>query len=394
MPQLFFTSYAHINRDGVLERFVKRLREEVLQRGPGGLKPEDVVFFDSEGIQTGEQWVKKLSAAVSECKVCVAICSPAYITSEFCGKEIQVFLSRLKEWETAAGNAGVPKRTIIPIIWVKAALPDVLNEFQYNEKEFPKEYIEHGLRTLCQLSTYKNKRQKIEITLAERIIAAANQNLPSGGPIPHFDLLASIFHVKTTGSRYGVAIIPLLAGEALSKPYGGPLTLRNLLDDACGSRIPWRELAQDRKLTDHIANAKQNREAIVIMTDLETLKNPLYQKSIAAVDQAAGDQSALLLIGPADQLTAAQEQDIEMTVQGAFPNLLPKVWLSDVKRIRSLQSLRVTLEEMIAKMRGKLVGEDPGREASDPAIVAAANAEGVPLERQPIVTGPGGKPGT
>ncbi len=68
--QIFFVSYARINRDKVLEKFIHRLRDEVIQRASGKLRQEDVLFFDSEGIQTGEDWVRKLAAVVSSYKVC------------------------------------------------------------------------------------------------------------------------------------------------------------------------------------------------------------------------------------------------------------------------------------------------------------------------------------
>lgn len=34
--QIFFVSYARINRDRVLEKFIHRLRDEVIQRASGG----------------------------------------------------------------------------------------------------------------------------------------------------------------------------------------------------------------------------------------------------------------------------------------------------------------------------------------------------------------------
>lgn len=56
--QIFFVSYARNNRDRILEKFIHRLRDEVIQRASGKLRQEDVLFFDSEGIQTGEDWVR------------------------------------------------------------------------------------------------------------------------------------------------------------------------------------------------------------------------------------------------------------------------------------------------------------------------------------------------
>lgn len=392
MPKLLFTSYAHVNRDKVLERFVQRLCHEVLQRATGQLKPTEVVFFDSEGIQTGEDWIKKLSNAVSECQVCLAICSPAFIGSEFCGKEIRVFLERLQQWEALPGNAGNVGRSIIPVIWIKSTMPDVLKRFQYDEKAFPPDYGILGLRTLCQLSKYKDKRTLVEIVLAERIVDAAKSSLPTSGAIPHFDQIDSIFHISPVGTHYGVALVPLIKGDLSAKPYGQELTLRNLMDDACGSRVPWRMLEPDGKLGQRINEAKKNREAIVVVADLDTLGQPLYKKVVAAVDAAVADQSAILLIGSGGQSTsAAQDKNLGITLVGYFPKALPKVWYSDSNSIRSLDSLRKSLEETITKLRSRLVEEDPAREATDPKMVADAAAEGVAIERQPVLTGPGGK---
>jgi hypothetical protein len=392
MPQLFFTSYSHINRDRFLERFIEQLRSEVLQRGPGGLRAEEIAFFDSEGIQTGEEWVRKLAAAVSECKVCVAVCTPAFTNSEFCGKEINVFIERLRKWEQIPGNAGTVGRSILPVIWVKAALPDVLGRFQYDEKAFPSEYMEHGLRTLFQLPRYAGKRGEVIITLAERIVKAADSNLPPSGPLPHFDQISSIFHEQRRGSRYGIALVPLLKGGLFAKPYGQSPTLRDLMDEACLPRVPWRVVEQDGKLKQRLDQAKENREAIVVVTDLDTLSDPMYGGVISTIDSATGEQTAILLIGSEGQLlSASQEQGIEVTFAGSFPTALPKAWYTDWKSIHSLESLRKVLEETITKLRSLLVKGDPGREASDPKLVAQATAEGVPIERQPILTGPGGK---
>lgn len=401
MAQLFFTSYAHQNRDKVLEKFVERLRDEVLQRGArkvlqrdrqDPIKPEDVVFFDSEGIQTGEEWVKKLSAAVTQCKVCVAICSPDYVDSEFCGKEIRVFLERLREWEGRAENAGAPGRPIVPVIWVKDMLPGVLARFQYDEIKFPREYREQGLRTLCQLNKYRDQRTRVVITLAERIVDAAKADLPPRSPIPHFGLFSSVFHEQPRGARYGVALVALVQGGPDARLYGQDLTLRRLVDEACVPRISWRALEQDGQLKDRLGEARENREIMLVVADWETLRDPLYQGAIAAVDASAGEQTAFLIVGPeAPATSAAQEKDALVSLRGHFPNVLPKVWHCDGNSICSVESLRKSLGTTIPTLRSRLVNEDPARAARDPQIAAAAAAEGVPIDRLSVVNGPGGK---
>jgi hypothetical protein len=74
--------------------------------------------LQKQGIETGEAWVEKLSEAVPHCKACVAIFTPAFFESEFCGKEIQIFLERLADWRGKLENAGKAPGAIIPVIWI------------------------------------------------------------------------------------------------------------------------------------------------------------------------------------------------------------------------------------------------------------------------------------
>ena len=68
MSKLVFTSYAHDNRDEYLDRFIAELAHEVRQN-VAGMDPDNLVFIDRSGIRTGEDWVQKLSDAVSNCKI-------------------------------------------------------------------------------------------------------------------------------------------------------------------------------------------------------------------------------------------------------------------------------------------------------------------------------------
>ncbi len=368
-------------------KFIERLRHEVRQRSPLELKPEEIGFFDNDGIQTGEEWIARLSDAVCNSRVCIAICSPAYVCSEFCGKEIRLFLERLKEWQRLPANSNAVGRSIIPVIWVRTALPPVLQQFQHNEKAFPAEYVDLGLRTLCQLRKFHDKNTQIVITLAERIVAAAAANLPPLGPIPHFDHISSVFHEEPAGARYGVAVVAITKGNLYVKPFGNPQTLRDLIVDACAPSIPWRTLAHDGTLNNNIERAKLNREALLVVADFETLANPLYKKIVSAVDGAGGEQSSLIVYGA--DTPDPRVQSVEATLKGHFPNALGKVWYNH-NSIRSAAEMAEVLAGTITKMRSRLINEDAPREARDSRISAAAAQNGVPIAHRPALTGPAG----
>jgi hypothetical protein len=165
------------------------------------------------------------------------------------------------------------------------------------------------------------------------------------------------------------------------------------MDDACGGLIPWRHLELDRTLEDRVREARDNQETILVITDLATLHHQLYKRVVESVDRAAGERSAILVIrneaGPAP---AAAEEQVEFTLgQVHFPNAFAKAWYRDCSSIRSVDDLCKVLGATVVKLRTRLINEGPPRPAHDPAIVDAAIAAGVPVERQPVLAGPGGK---
>lgn len=51
----------------------------------------EVGFFDGEGVKSGEPGKPALGNALRTAKTFVAVCSPDYINTEYCGKELRVF---------------------------------------------------------------------------------------------------------------------------------------------------------------------------------------------------------------------------------------------------------------------------------------------------------------
>jgi hypothetical protein len=124
------------------------------------------------------------------------------------------------------------------------------------------------------------------------------------------------------------------------------------------------------------------------VSDFETLRDDLFKNLVGAVNNAGGEQSALLVIdsdGPAIQL-----EDVETALKGHFPKVLRTIWYKQYS-LRCVDQMKRTLAEAIIKLRDRIMNEDEPRKAYDPAILAAAIAEGIPIERQPMLSVPGGQ---
>src|SRR5882762_7109599 len=94
----FFLSYARHDRETApkdkdyVKQFYEDLNRDLLQKKP---QPGTAGFFDDKGIQQGTAWVPVLNQALATCRVLICMYSPAYFQSDYCGKEWEVFSSRL-----------------------------------------------------------------------------------------------------------------------------------------------------------------------------------------------------------------------------------------------------------------------------------------------------------
>jgi hypothetical protein len=157
MPHLFFVSYSRINAKypndaDLIQQLVNDLRADVGQQALAA-DTDEVCFFDTTNIETGSDWNEELSQAAGRSRVALALFSPSYFASVWCGREFQVFLDRRKQ---AAVNSGMRAPvSIIPVIWIRpAALPEAASALQYMDSgipysSFPPEYPQIGLGRSC-----------------------------------------------------------------------------------------------------------------------------------------------------------------------------------------------------------------------------------------------------
>jgi hypothetical protein len=109
---IFFFSYARDDDDPYLSRFFEELRDAI--RRQQGLKASDpIAFRDQTNIEVGQQWPVALTHSLRTSKTLVCVYSPTYFNREYCGKEVQVFLTRQKKHGTGLATG------ILPVIWQK-----------------------------------------------------------------------------------------------------------------------------------------------------------------------------------------------------------------------------------------------------------------------------------
>jgi hypothetical protein len=87
-------------------------------------------FIDRTDIQPGDEWPDALGNALMKAQTLVCLYSPSYFLSDYCGKEMQVFLERRRNYMRT--NAGKPPANVIAVAWqpVPRRVPKTLPDFQ------------------------------------------------------------------------------------------------------------------------------------------------------------------------------------------------------------------------------------------------------------------------
>ena len=89
-----FMSYAHHDDgDGRLTKFRERLAREL--RSQTGIEME--IFQDSDTIQLGEKWRRRLDHGLAESTFLLPIVTPSFLTSSYCRDELETFLRHERE---------------------------------------------------------------------------------------------------------------------------------------------------------------------------------------------------------------------------------------------------------------------------------------------------------
>jgi hypothetical protein len=175
MPHSFFFSYSSVDdRTSLgLMRLFFDLLTSALQTVHGGRV--DKPFFAPQNIQAGEKWSMALNSGLNSSQVLVCLQSASYYESEWCGKELELFLRRRKQVKL---QGGTPPDCIIPVLWYSCdaprQVPKVFHAAKPTESDAP--IGEDRLFEAMLRESTPNRTMLFALRLAGRISNLLKQN--------------------------------------------------------------------------------------------------------------------------------------------------------------------------------------------------------------------------
>jgi FxsC-like protein len=202
MAYEFFLSYTRANNDAFLKKFFDELSQSIRDsRGLG--QTAEVGFFDQRDLELGEQWDAAIVDALQTSKVFLAITSPGYFKSEYCGKEWGLFRQRL----TASVKQPLPP-LIKPIVWIPSRIDTLSTAVTAGQLAFGDPQAVQNRRgfkfLLKNLQEHQATFNHLIDSLAQEICDAADAHeLPALNPVP------SLRSARSEFISSGVGRVPL-----------------------------------------------------------------------------------------------------------------------------------------------------------------------------------------
>jgi FxsC-like protein len=418
----FFLSYAR--RDAIgreyLKRFYEELTLEVASKAglDSRLKAEDIGFFDEIGVEVGDRWPVTMESALQKSRAFVCLFSRGYFNSEYCGKELQVFVARLDAY--AAANSLDKPPLIIPVLWdgphaIPRNLPKVVSDVQYTHDKFGKTYSEEGLGYIMRLEKHKDDYQEFLMRFGEKLVDVGKSfSLPPLSALPPLTDVKSIFHlgsgsadpprtpdsagprfvqfVYVAGNRDAFEAHPLRHKLEYYGPDGGmdwhPY-LPDVPDEVCmlaqdvasAEKLRYEVLPLGNDVIRQIAEAERRNKVVAIIVDTWTLTLQPYHTFMRDYDSHSFLNCVVLVPwNNNDNETVASRSDLEDKLRETFQN---RAFLEDptfLDRIGSYDELKKELCTALNKARMRIIDRTE-------LIKRAGSDHAMP---KPIVTGPGG----
>ncbi|RKT16371.1 FxsC-like protein [Streptomyces sp. 1114.5] len=183
----FFFSYARRDyeaEDAFVNQFFNDLRDELGRLVGMGVRVEELAYRDTEQLRLGDDWAEKLAAMLARSRTMVALYSPAYFASLYCGKEWTAFRGRVRRHHEHTGEL---ISALVPVLWepvVPGELADEVSKIQWAQPDMGEAYARYGLRALLRTAQGEAYEQVVRV-VAERVREAAARRL---GELPEFDL--------------------------------------------------------------------------------------------------------------------------------------------------------------------------------------------------------------
>jgi FxsC-like protein len=416
----FFLSYARLDRKedpyDCIGKFYKDLVREIREKTAEPL--EEIAFFDERTIEPGHHWPIDLSNGLATCRVFVSMYSPTYFTREHCGKEWQIFQSRLASFERSKGSQHRPPLILPVLLEAPSYIPiaQFAPEIQYAHEDFPESYKNEGLRYLVRLGPRRDYRRFVTQFSQKVIRAAREYELEPMIPLPDIGTVRSAFHsgktgaatasagrsAPPTGPRYAqfffvaarsselASIRRDLAGYGLEggadwKPFLPPCD-----DDvaiiaqgvAHTERLIFETVPLSEDLIERLRAAKASMKPVVVIVDPWTIRLEEYSALMRRYDEYDSYNCAVLIpANAADEETSETYSDLNEVITRVFEAKVSR-GTSDLFAypVASLESFKKKLSVALTRMKMDLIRH------SRPVRIAL----GTHVVSKPVISGPRG----
>ncbi|KKK04808.1 TIR-like protein FxsC [Micromonospora sp. HK10] len=189
---LFFVSFAgaHEADSESVTTFFKDLCNEV--RAARGTRSDDPAgFLSIVSLGLGSDWSEEIRTALGTCQVFLALCSPGYFGSVWCGREWRAFADRLAVYRRMTGRSAP---SLLPLPWRSTRIPAHLTDIQHTDSVLPAVVFAKGLFRVMRQTRYRDDYDEFIAELAGLIVETAREHvIPASRPGTDFDKLPSAF---------------------------------------------------------------------------------------------------------------------------------------------------------------------------------------------------------
>lgn len=386
MASVVFTSYAQADREPYLTKFVDEFRKTL--GGFQGIHDEGerkkLAFFDRD-LPGGEKWSTAIIDAMKGSRVLVCLLSHTYLRRPWCGRELQVFLERSDALQLPPGTSA---RFIFPVWWQKPRkprpLPRRLDELNWKDPQYPKRYEEGGIWNLYRKGKPNDYRAMAD-RLAELVHEALDgvHQLPPGAAVADVEQIQNAFDEQ---QDFDVRLLALTTGGDKWQPGPTDVTLEKAAEDAARKlEIFIRPIDQANGLTAGLNKAQAEKQIILLLVDANlptsaalTELNSLFLPNLAVL---------LAQSGP-----ATKTFDDWLTATGLPAGALANAKANGLVRVPGPGTLASEMQVLLDATGTRLSAETPPAKAVDAAVVDRVKLnEGIDLEEQPHLAGPGTK---
>jgi FxsC-like protein len=424
-PPYFFFSYARADaqdNEPLLARFLTDLETEIRTRTP--LREASRGFRDITRIDLGEPWPDALGQALQFSRVFLALYSPSYFTSEYCGKEWTAFAERCRLH--AQGSGVARPHLILPIVWSPVQLADYplspeVCDVHHDRVEFGDVYRQRGLRRLILL--HPDQYRQFVMEFGEYLVGLVKRHeLPPSAALPDLKALPSAFHrppeegepppppprrVKRDLGPSHVKFV-ILAGcadelervrrrsEAYAadgrgwQPYlpESHETVAFLAQQAAvRERLSSDFIYPGEGFLDQLIEARDCRNLLVVLADPWSLELEPYRSCARDYDNLDFPTGTVLILwNSQDPETQEREQALRERIDETFPYKATAPQIGPGKRwaflgaVLSSKDLAQNLGRVLHKIKEALIKQAPARKVIGTREIA-----------MPVLAGPGGR---